>query len=255
MFLIKKFELQAVINKYYIGGMIEAVKWEIQDKQLSVKLTSPTREMIGEVIHSKFSLPDSNIGISNTTQLLKLINITNGDVILDFSKQGKIFNKLLISDNQFNVNYTLADTLTIPKSGKYNGSEFYHIEAPLDKDMIVALIKAKSALDDSSTVMIQSNTSLDGEFRLELIFGGDIEYSNKVSYYIPNITQQDVPSDFINSFSEFKLGFNSDLMKDILNVNKDADEAQLSINLDGLMKLQFKTDDITSIYYIVKKDV
>jgi len=44
-------------------------------------------------------------------------------------------------------------------------------------------------------------------------------------------------------------------MKDILNVNKDADEAQLSINLDGLMKLQFKTDDITSIYYIVKKDV
>jgi hypothetical protein len=255
MFLIKKLELQSVINKFYLNGLIESVKWEIQDQQLSIKLTSPTREMIGEITHSNFKLPDSNIGISNTTQLLKLINITNGDITLDFLKQGKIFNKLIISDNQFNVSYTLADILTIPKSGKYNGSEFYHIETSLDKDAIMALIKAKSALDDSSTVVVQSHTSLDGEFQLELIFGGDIEYSNKVSYYISNITQQDVPSDFINTFSEFKLGFNSDLMKDILNVNKDADEAQLSINLDGLMKLQFKTDDIISIYYIVKKDV
>ena len=255
MFLISKFELQAVINKYYIGGLIEAVKWEIKDKQLNIKFTAPTKEMLGEVTHTKFNLEDSNIGISNTSQLIKLINITNGDVMLQFLKSGKVFTKLIVSDNQFTANYTLADTLTINKSGTFNGSQDFHLETSLDKEMIVALIKAKSALDDSSTVVIQSHTSLDGEFQLELLFGGDIEYSNKVSYFIPNITQQDVPSDFINTLSEFKLGFNSDLLKDVLSVNKDADEAQLSINLDGLMKLQFKTDDITSIYYIVKKDV
>lgn len=255
MFLISKFELQAVINKYYIGGLIEAVKWEVKDKQLSIKFTSPTKEMLGEVTHTKFNLEDSSVGISNTSQLVKLINITNGDVMLQFLKYGKVFTKLIVSDNQFTANYTLADTLTINKSGTYNGPQDFHLETSLDKEMIVALIKAKSALDDSTTVMIKSNTSLDGDFQLELIFGGDIEYSNKVSYYIPNIIQKDVPKDFMNPLSDFKIGFNSDLLKDILSVNKDADEAKLYINLDGLMKLEFTTENIKSTYYIVQKDV
>ena len=99
MFLISKFELQAVINKYYIGGLIEAVKWEIKDKQLNIKFTSPTKEMLGEVTHTKFNLEDSNIGISNTSQLIKLINITNGDVMLQFLKSHKVFTKLIVSDN------------------------------------------------------------------------------------------------------------------------------------------------------------
>ena len=255
MFLISKFELQVIINKYYIGGLIEAVKWEIKDKQLSIKFTSPTKEMLGEVTHTKFNLEDSNIGISNTSQLVKLINITNGDVMLQFLKSHKVFTKLIVSDNQFTANYTLADTLTINKSGTYNGSQDFHLEMSLDKEMITALIKAKSALDDSTTVMLKPNVSLDDEFQLELIFGGDIEYSNKVSYFIPNIVQKNVPKDFMNSFSDFKIGFNSDLLKDILSVNKDADESKLYVNLDGLMKLEFTTENIKSTYYIVQKDV
>ena len=246
--MISKLELQAVINKYYLNGLIEAVKWEIKDNKLSVKFTSPTKEMIGEVTHDKFDLENANIGISNTTQLLKLIGITYGDVLLSFIKNNKVFNKLIISDNQFTVNYTLADTLTIPKPGSYAGPEEYNLETTLDKEMIAALVKAKSALDDSTTVILLPSIDLDGQFQLELLFGGDIEYSNKVSYYIPNFIQKDVPS-------SFKLGFNSDLLKDILNVNKDADNAKMSINLQGLMKLEFETNSTKSIYYLVQKDI
>jgi hypothetical protein len=255
MFLISKFELQSVISKYHVGGLIESVKWGIKDKQLNIKFTSPTKEMLGEVTHTKFNLEDSNIGVSNTSQLIKLINITNGDVMLQFLKSGKIINKLIISDNQFTTNYTLADTLTIPKSGVFNGSQDFHLEATLDKEIITSIIKGKSALDDSSTVMLKSDISLDDEFRLELIFGGDVEYSNKVSYYLSNVTQNNVPKDFISSLSEFKIGFNSDLMKEILNVNKDSDNAKFYVNLDGLMKLEFATGNIQSTYYIVQKDV
>jgi hypothetical protein len=246
--MISKLELQAVINKYYLNGLIEAVKWEIKDNKLSVKFTSPTKEMVGEVIHENFNLENANIGISNTTQLLKLIGITNGDVLLSFVKNNKVFNKLIISDNQFTVNYTLADTLTIPKPGSYAGPEEYNLETTLDKEMISALVKAKSALDDSTTVILLPSMDLDGQFQLELLFGGDIEYSNKVSYYIPNFIQKDVPS-------SFKLGFNSDLLKDILNVNKDADNAKMFINLQGLMKLEFETNSAKSIYYLVQKDI
>ena len=39
MFTINKPELQSVISKYYLNGLIESVKWDIKDKHLSIKLT------------------------------------------------------------------------------------------------------------------------------------------------------------------------------------------------------------------------
>ena len=174
--MISKLELQSVINKYYLNGTIEAVKWDIKNNNLNIKFTSPTKEMVGEVVFNNFNLEDSSIGISNTSQLLKLLNITNGDILLNYVKTNKIFTKLIISDNQFTVNYTLADTLTIPKPGSYNGPEEYNLEASLDKEMISALTKAKSALDDSTTVILTPSMDLDSQFQIELVFGGDIEY-------------------------------------------------------------------------------
>jgi hypothetical protein len=97
--MINKVELQSVINKYYLNGLVEAVKWDIKDNNLNIKFTAPTREMIGEISHNEFKLEDSSFGISNTSQLLKLINITAGEVMLSFIKNNKIFNKLIIADN------------------------------------------------------------------------------------------------------------------------------------------------------------
>lgn len=246
--MISKLELQSVINKYYLNGLIEAVKWTIKDKTLTIRFTSPTREMLGEITYNNIPLPDSSVGISNTSQLLKLIGITSGDVLLNYVINGKVPSKLIISDTQFEVNYTLADLLTIPKSGEYNGSQEYNLEVELNNEIVSALVKAKSALPESSTVMLGPSLNTDGEFQLELIFGGDIEYANKVSYFLPNVKQQDVPS-------SFSLGFNSDLLKEILNVNKDFDKAKLYVNLEGLMKLEFNSNNTNNVYYIVKKDI
>jgi hypothetical protein len=244
--MINKVELQSVINKYYLNGLIESVKWDIKDDNLNIKFTAPTREMIGEISCANFKLENSSFGISNTSQLLKLINITTGEVMLSFIKNNKIFNKLIIADQQFTVNYSLADILTVPKTGAYNGSEEWDIEINLENETIIALIKAKSALAESSTVVVNPYSSLDGDPQLELTFGGDIEYANKVSYYL-NINK--------NTKQDFELAFNSDLLKEILSCNKDATESKMSVNLEGLIKLEFKTDKTTSTYYIVKKDV
>ena len=245
--MINKVELQSVINKYYLNGLIEGVKWDIKDNNLNVKFTAPTREMIGEISHDNFNLENSSFGISNTSQLLKLINITTGEVMLSFVKNNKIFTKLIIADQQFTVNYSLADILTIPKTGAYNGSQEFDIEANLEPEVITALIKAKSALSESSVVVVKPYRSLDGDPQLEFTFGGDIEYANKVSYYL-NVTK--------NANTDFELAFNSDLIKEILTCNKDAEQAKVYINLEGLIKLKFRTNNTTtSTYYIVKKDV
>ena len=154
--MINKLELLSVINKYYLGGLIESVKWETKDNNLKIRFTAPTREMIGEINYDNYNVIDSSVGISNTSQLLKLISITNGDIMLSYIKNNKIFTKLIIADNQFTVNYALADLLTVSKTGEYTGLEEYNIETEINNEIINSLIKAKSALAESNTVLIKS---------------------------------------------------------------------------------------------------
>ena len=140
--MISKLQLQAIIEKYHLNGQIENVKWEIDaNKKLTINFTAPTREMLGTVTYNGFPLPESEIGINNTTQLDKLLSITGGDLDLGYAKEGKIISKLLIADNQFNLNYALADLLTIPRTGKYNGSEDHEIQVAIDDEAIIALVK------------------------------------------------------------------------------------------------------------------
>lgn len=246
--MINKVELQSIISKYYLNGLVEAVKWDVKDNKINIKFTSPTKEMIGEINCDKFDIVDSSVGISNTTQLLKLIGTTQGDLMISYNKEGKVFTKLIISDNQFTINYALADTLTIPRTGAYTGPDEFNLETNLDTEIITALIKAKSALSESTTMVMKPTISMDGDFELELIFGGDIEYANKISYFMTNFKQKDVSSDFT-------LNFSSDLLKEILSANKDAVKAKMYVNLEGLLKFEFETDNTKSTYYIVKKDI
>ena len=65
--MINKLDLVSIISKYYLNGMNEAVKWDIQDNKLTIKFTAPDRSMIGVVTCDDFDLEDSSIAISNTT--------------------------------------------------------------------------------------------------------------------------------------------------------------------------------------------
>ena len=246
--MINKTDLKSVISKYHIGSLVEQVKWEIKDNNLAVKFMSPSKEMLGEVKCSKFPLDDCSFGISNTTQLVKLIDITKDVIQLSTVKVGRICSKLLLADNQFQLNYALADILTIPKTGETNFEESYNIVTTLDSEAIGSIIKAQGALTNSETVVIQPSLSTDGEPELELTFGGDVEYANKVSFYLPNLTQQNVPS-------QYKLHYNSELIKEILYCNKDMISGTLSINLEGLIKLEFQNGIISSTYYLVQKEI
>ena len=239
--MISKLELQSAIEKYHLNGLIENVKWEVdKNKQLTINFMSPTREMLGRVVYNGFPLPESAIGINNTTQLDKLLAITSGDLVLDYVKESKIITKLLIADEQFNLNYALSDLLTIPKPGEYNGPEEYNVETKLDNEIISALVKAKNALTNSENVVVKPDI-----LGLGFTFGGDVEYANKVSYYIQNVAPSEI---------DFELTYNSNLLKEILVNNKDMENGTLHVNNNGLMKIMFNGKNIQSVYYIVAKE-
>ena len=246
--MISKLDLIAVISKYYLNGMNEAVRWEIKNETITIRFTSPAKEMIGSVVFKGMPLEDSTIAISNTTQLNKLLSITGGYLDLKYVKQNKLIQKLIIADNQFTLNYTLADLMIIPKTGELSSDVVFNMEAELDNESINAIVKAKSALVESETVVIKPTSNADGEFQLELEFGGNVEYANKVSFYIPNVSTSNTPE-------EFKVHYNSGMIKEIMYCNKDMVKGHIAINLDGLMKLEFENENLKSTYYLVANEI
>ena len=245
--MINKADLVSIISKYHLNGLNEAVKWEIKDKKLTIKFTTSNNTMIGNVTYDGIELEDSIIGISSTSQLNKLIGITNGYLKLEYVKQHKLITKLIVLDNQFTLNYALADTMIIPKPGEYIGDGVYNITADLDNESINAIVKAKSSLADSDTVVFKPFTNDDGDLQLEMQFGGNIEYSNKVSFYLPNIQTNNLPHNF-------QAHYYSDTVKEIMYCNKDVAGGKMSINLDGVMKLEFNNGNFKSEYYIIQKE-
>jgi hypothetical protein len=243
--MINKGELQAIISKYNLGGMIDAVKWSIQDKQLTIKFNAPTRDMIGEVTHTSFDLEDSEIAIYNTSQLDKLLAITSGDINLQLEKTGRIFSKLIIEDVSYKLNYSLSDLLLIQEPGKVNDPNDYIIESTLESDAISAVIKAKNALQ-SDNVNFTITTNFDGEQVLTMVFGDNSNHTHKVEYIVPDTV---VTGDHFN----FNIPFNSEMIRVIFANNKDANKAHMSLNVQGLLKLVFEGDKWNSTYYIVRK--
>lgn len=243
--MIDKLDLVSIISKYYLNGMIKPVRWNIKDGNLGIGFNSPSLEMIGNIEYKGFPLEDSTIAISDTAQLNKLVGITNGYLNLEYVKQNKLPVQLIIADNQYTLNYALADLMIYPEAMELKEEEEYEVVAELDNESISAIVKAKQALVDTNTVVLTSSPDDDGQDRLELCFAGNIAFSNKVSFYLSEVEMK---------LTELNEHYDSNMIKEIMYANKDMPQGRMSISTEGLMKLEFEDDKIKSNYYIVAKE-
>jgi len=239
--MINKSIIQSVINKYYLG-LNESVKWNIQNNNLEIDFMTPTKDVIGSISCENFQLEDSKLAIYDTKKLQNLISICNGDLLLELEKTNQVFTKLKISDMNFNLNYALSDPLLIDKVGTVNVPEWV-VELNLTPEDIENIIKAKSALAQIDNMLVTTSTNLDGEDVVEFVFGDESGHNNKITYQILGDIKE----------TNLKLPFNSDMLKTILQANKDMDGGKLYLSTMGLMRLQFSNNGISSDYFMVRR--
>ena len=227
----------SLVNKYFLKGEIQTVKFSITNGKLSIKFQTPTKEMLGDLPFDNFPLEDSEFVIYDTEQLLRLVNIVDSDLKFTLIKTHTIPTRLELNDENFKLSYFLSDLMLAPTVGKVKSINFDE-EIELT-DHLSNLIKAKEALPTIEVMNIVG----DGN-KIKFIFGEDNNFSNKVIY---DINQK--PS------GNFKLPFNSDLFKNILISNKDilTHQSKIHINKKGLIKIEFKTDEIETNYYLTRK--
>jgi hypothetical protein len=239
--MIKKVDLQGFINRYYLK-MNEQVVWSFKDNVLSVDFTTPSKDVIGNVICEDIGFEDIDLPIFNTKKVQSLVDLCEGEILMEVEKTNKIPTKLKISDEKFNTIYALADALLIPRVGSVN-EPLYDVKLELTAEDVFNLVKARSAMSETANLIMSTTKDLDGDPVCEVIFGEEGGHENKISYQLRGV---------INEIG-VKVPFDLDKFRDILNVNKNSDEGLIQLSSKGLMRLTFKAGKITSTYYMIRR--
>ena len=240
--MVNKLTLQSVINKYYLGEN-ESVKWSIKDKTLTIDFMSVNKEIIGKIIHNNIDIEDSELAIFDTKKLLNLLGITQGDLMFELEKGKSVYTKMKFADASFNLTYALADPLLIGKVGSVTEPEWDAV-LPLEKEHVDNLVKAKNALAGVGSMTISVEVDLNGDNMCLFTFGDEQGHNNKITYQMYGTIKQE----------KAEIPFNSDMFRNILKENKDLENGHIFLSYQGLMKLQFNSEDTLSVYYMVRKE-
>ena len=234
--------LTKVIDKYYLNGTVESVKWVLKDKNITVDFITPFKNLVGKITCPDIDLEDSEIGIYNTTQFSKLVKIMDKTIILKLGKSERGTPlELAISDNQYDLNYYLSDLNLIDTVPTINEPEHYDAIVPINQEFISLFNNAKKALGDIKQFTIKSEL-IDGEMFLNIVLGDGSGFANKIKFKTPCEAM----------FGLGELPFPADIMNEILKANEDMNEGKIEISEQGLMKITFKEDTTNSVYYLVR---
>lgn len=231
--------LVQLIESFYLNGLATQVKFKVKDNEAHIKFATDNKDCIGE-IKAPVQLEDCEIGIFNTAQLLKLLNITNEYIELKLEKQGNHFLKLHISDNQFDLSYNLSDLGLIQDPGVVPNLPPHDLEFDINFDFTQKYIKAHNALDKPPRFEIGVSKDFQGEEVVNFMVGEKSTYSNKVTFTeAGTIINQVKP-----------VSFSAANFREIVSVAKSAN-GKAYLFKDGLLKINLEEEGVISEYFLV----
>jgi hypothetical protein len=237
---MKKLYVEDVIEKYHLGGLVERVKITVKDKVLTTKFLANKKNLVGSITAPNIELEDCEFGIYDTTQLLKLIGITDHFIVLGVEKHGKIANKLLIADNEFNLEYVLADVMLTPSVPSIDEPE-YDMQADVDTDFVSRFLKAAKALN-TEVFIVEQSKDVEEDQAIKFTLGGTEGYTNKINFTLKTLVHGRPGKITKFSLEEFN---------EILAANKEFKAGKLSISVDGLLKIEFISEEDVQVSYIL----
>jgi hypothetical protein len=241
---MEKIYVQSFIDKYHLNGLVESVTWNsTEDDGLITNFVTNTKDCVGSIKTTKdLGLGDSNISVYSTSQLNKLLTIMDGFMTIDVVKGNQnIPYQLNIKNQSFDLVFHLSSEDLIPSVPSVSEPEEYEIEFSLDEDFIKDFTRAHTSLDKPNRVEIECKT-IDNEKFVEFIIGEAATHANKVKLR--------TPASFVIGIS--KLPFSANIIREIVLANKLSTSSKVYVNEEGLMKMEFVENEITSTYFIVR---
>ena len=235
--MISKKVISDIVSKYSLGNNIEKVKWIITDEKFIIHFINDSKNLVGYVDYRKeIGLKSGDYGIFNTSQLIKCLNILDGDILVDATNS-----KLNLADTSYDIKFNLADPAVIPNVPDVNNnSDEWSVSFDANDEFITRFVKSKDALSELETFTVETRDGFNGE---ELVFTVGTNITNTIEFTVDATINE--------SFEA--VPFDSNLMKEIFKANRDYHSGEIRINKKGLLDAHFHCgDDLYTGYYLVR---
>jgi len=111
--MIQKRVLSNFISKYHLNGLIEKVQWN-SDNGIKMGFVNDSKTLLGYATIKDIDFPKGKLGIFDTGKLNKMLNILDGELLIDVAKTNGIPSKLNLEDTNYSISCNLADPSIIP---------------------------------------------------------------------------------------------------------------------------------------------
>ena len=218
--MINKKVISDIVSKYSLGNNIEKVKWVITDEKFIIHFINDSKNLVGYVDYRKdIGLKPGDYGIFNTSQLIKCLNILDGDILVDTTTS-----KLNMADTNYDIKFNLADPAVIPSVPDINDSDDWSVSFDINYEFITRFVKSKDALSDLDIFTVETREGFTGE---ELVFTVGTNITNTIEFA--------VEAKINESFGH--VPFDSNILKEILKANRDYHGGEIRISKNGLLDI------------------
>jgi len=233
---MNKNNLARFINKYNLNGNVNSVVLNSKDNTLSTRFITGDKSLLGELSLSKWKFEDADLGIYDTTQFSKLLDVLSDDITMKLNSSGDKAISLVVSDTDAKVNYMLSDLSVINQPPAVKQLPEFQVKIKVSTKFITKFISGKGALPDTDTF-----TVITGDDNVKVVIGYSAINTNRVTIPVETETFEDIN----------KVSFNANLFKEVLSANKECESATLEVSQEGLSRINFKVDEYDVIYYLV----
>jgi len=229
---MEKVKFDGFINRYNLGGEVESVMVKSEGTDLSVRMISDDKTLLGDVSVSGADFPNGEFGIYTTSQLKGLLSVLDNTIEVE-----EVTGALKFSDKGTKMQYMLAAPSVIPAVPDLKALPPFNVEITLDNEFVNKFIKSKGALADADTFTFTCKDN-----KGEIILGYSSINSNRISISVDCKCDGDTDP----------IAFSAKYLKAILLANKGSSSSSLKISSQGLAHLNFVDGDYTSNYYLVE---
>ena len=233
---MNKNNLVRFINKYNLNGNVNSVVLNSKDNTLSTRFITGDKSLLGELSLSKWKFEDADLGIYDTTQFSKLLDVLSDDITMKLNSSGDKAISLVVSDTDANVNYMLSDLSVINQPPALKQLPEFQVKIKVNTKFITKFISGKGALPDTDTF-----TVITDDDNVKVVIGYSAINTNRVTIPVETETFEDIN----------KVSFNANLFKEVLSANKECESATLEVSQEGLSRINFKVDEYDVTYYLV----
>jgi hypothetical protein len=177
------------------------------------------------------------LGVYATPQLIKMLSATNEDLTVTVKDINDKSISINISDGDVDMTYMLADLSVIRQVPELKNTPTFNVSVDISDEFISKFVKAKNAIPEAENFGVMHTNDV-----TDIILNYASISTNRIKYSIKNEDSTDMKV----------VCFSSNLFKDILLANKDADRGVLEVSAAGLARVTFQSQTYTAVYYLVQ---